>query len=156
MIDMKKGHTKKNHHEDFNRIIAAVDGSTYATKAVKKAIALAKLNGVEIVALYVVDTPRLTQTIPYDNDVSTPWESILTKQGKEILNDVEKMGKAAGVTVIKKLVEGLPEEVIIQEGKKDDLIVMGCKGLTGLDRILLGSVCEKVSHHAKAPVLIVR
>jgi nucleotide-binding universal stress UspA family protein len=155
VIDMKKGYAKKNHHEDFKRIIAAVDGSSYATKAVKKAISLAKSNGVELVALYVIDTPRLTKTIPYD-DVSLPWESILTKQGNEVLNDVEKMGKAAGVTVIKKLVEGLPEEVIIQEGKKDDLIVMGCKGLTGLDRILLGSVCEKVSHHATAPVLIVR
>lgn len=152
---MKKGHAKKSHHEDFNRIIAPVDGSSYATKAVKKAISLAKLNGVEIVALYVIDTPRLTQTIPYD-DVSVPWEAILTKQGKKVLNDVEKMGKAAGVTVIKKLIEGLPEEVIINEGKKDDLIVMGCKGLTGLDRILMGSVCEKVSHHASAPVLIVR
>ena len=152
---MEKEHTKKNHHEDFNRIILAVDGSSYATKAVKKAISLAKLNGVEIVALYVVDTPRLTQTIPYDT-VSTPWEAILTKKGNEVLNNVEKMGKVAGVTVIKKLVEGIPEEVIINEGKKDDLIVMGCKGLTGLDRLLMGSVCEKVSHHAKAPVLIVR
>jgi nucleotide-binding universal stress UspA family protein len=66
------------------------------------------------------------------------------------------MGKTAGVSVMKKLVVGLPEEVIINEGKKDDLIVMGCKGLTGLDLVLLGSVCEKVSHHAKAPVLIVR
>jgi nucleotide-binding universal stress UspA family protein len=155
VIDVNKGHAKKSHHEDFNRIIAPVDGSIYATKAVKKAITLAKLNGVEIVALYVIDTPRLTQTIPYD-DVSVPWEAILTKQGKEVLNKVEKMGKAAGVTVIKKLVEGIPEEVIINEGKKDDLIVMGCKGLTGLNRILMGSVCEKVSHHASAPVLIVR
>jgi len=153
---MKKGNVKKNHKEDYSRIIAPVDGLSYATKAVKKAISLAKLNGVDVVALYVVDTPRLTQTIPFDNDVSTPWESILTKQGKEVLNDVEKMGNAAGVTVIKKLAEGIPEEVIINEGKKDDLIVMGCKGLTGLDLILLGSVCEKVSHHAKAPVLIVR
>ena len=72
------------------------------------------------------------------------------------MTKIEKEGKAAGVTVIKKLVEGIPEEVIIKEGKKDDLIVMGCKGLTGLDHILMGSVCEKVSHHAKAPVLIVR
>jgi nucleotide-binding universal stress UspA family protein len=153
---MKKGQVEKKRNKDFHRIVAAVDGSSYATKAAKKAISLAKISGVEVVALYVVDTPRLTQTIPYDNDVSTPWEAILSKQGKEVLNNVEKMGKAAGVTVIKKLVEGLPEEVIINEGKKDDLIVMGCKGLTGLDRILMGSVCEKVSHHASSPVLIVR
>jgi len=153
---MKKGHIKKSHHEDFNRIIAPVDGSSHSIKAAKKAISLAKLNGVEVVALYVIDTPRLTQTIPYDNDVSTPWEAILTKQGKEVLNEVEKMGKAAGVTVMKKLVEGLPEEVIIHEGKKDDLIVMGCKGKTALSRILVGSVCEKVLHHSKSLVMVIR
>jgi len=152
---MKKGRVEKRRNADFHRIIAPVDGSSYATKAVKKALSLAKLNGVEIVALYVIDTPRLTKTIPYD-DVSVPWESILTKQGKKVLNNVEKMGKKEGVKVIKKLIEGLPEEVIINEGKKDDLIVMGCKGMTGLNRILLGNVCEKVSHHAIAPVLIVR
>jgi nucleotide-binding universal stress UspA family protein len=152
---MKKESVGKKRKKDFHRIIAAVDGSKYATKAMKKAISLAKLNGVEIVALYVVDTPRLTKTIPYD-DVSLPWEAILTKQGKKVLNDVEKMGKQAGVKVIKKLVEGIPEEAIINEGKKDDIIVMGCKGMTGLNRILLGNVCEKVSHHAISPVLIVR
>lgn len=155
MIDVKKGHVEKKRSEDFHRIIVAVDGSSYATKAVKKAISLAKLNGVGIVALYVVDTPRLTRTIPYD-DVSLSWEAILTKQGKEVLDDVAKMGKSAGVSVSKKLVEGFPEEAIIKEGKKDDLIVMGCKGMTGLDHILLGSVCEKVSRHASSQVLIVR
>jgi nucleotide-binding universal stress UspA family protein len=155
VIDVKKGRVEKRRNADFHRIIAPVDGSSYATKAVKKAISLAKLNRQEIVALYVIDTPRLTKTIPYD-DVSLPWEAILTKQGKKILDNVEKMGKTAGVKVIKKLVEGLPEEVIINEAKKDDLIVMGCKGMTGLNRILLGNVCEKVSHHAASPVLIVR
>jgi len=83
-------------------------------------------------------------------------KAILTKQGKKILDNVEKMGKTAEVKVIKKLVEGLPEEVIINEAKKDDLIMMGCKGMTGLNRILLGNACEKVSHHATSPVLIVR
>jgi nucleotide-binding universal stress UspA family protein len=82
--------------------------------------------------------------------------SNFNKTRKKVLNDVEKMGKQAGVKVIKKLVEGIPEEAIINEGKKDDIIVMGCKGMTGLNRILLGNVCEKVSHHAISPVLIVR
>jgi len=155
VIDVKKGRVEKRRNADFHRIIAPVDGSSYAIKAVKKAISLAKLNRVEIVALYVIDTPRLTKTIPYD-DVSLPWEAILTKQGKEVLANVEKIGKKAGVKVMKKLVEGVPEEVIIKEAKKNDLIVMGCKGMTGLNRILLGNVCEKVSHHAASPVLIVR
>jgi nucleotide-binding universal stress UspA family protein len=66
---VKKGRVEKRRNADFHRIIASVDGSSYAIKAMKKAISLAKLNRLEIIALYVIDTPRLTKTIPYD-DVS--------------------------------------------------------------------------------------
>ena len=55
-----------------------------------------------------------------------------------------------------KLVEGMPGDHIIKEAKKDDLIIMGCKGRTALSRILVGSVCEKVMHHSKSPVMMIR
>lgn len=61
-----------------------------------------------------------------------------------------------GVTVSKKLVEGHPAEEIIKEAKEDDLIVIGSKGRTGLDRLLLGSVAENVARHAPYPVMIVK
>jgi nucleotide-binding universal stress UspA family protein len=60
------------------------------------------------------------------------------------------------VKIKTKLVEGIPEEVIMKEAKKDDLIVMGCKGMTAFDRLLMGSVCENVVRHADAQVLVVR
>jgi nucleotide-binding universal stress UspA family protein len=56
----------------------------------------------------------------------------------------------------KKLVEGHPAEEIIKEAKENDLIVIGSKGKTGLDRLLLGSVAENVARHASCPVMIVQ
>jgi nucleotide-binding universal stress UspA family protein len=148
---------KKNKVEtkEFSRIIAPVDGSEGAAKAFQRALFLAKKTGKPIVALYVVDTPRLTEVIPADN-LSVAWEDLLIKEGQKVLNDVEKKGLEIGVPVKKKLLEGIPEEIIMKEAKKNDLIVMGCKGKSAMDRILMGSVCEKVTHHASSPVMVVR
>jgi nucleotide-binding universal stress UspA family protein len=54
--------------------------------------------------------------------------------------------------------EGDPAEVIIQVANEQqaDLIVVGSRGLTGIQRFLLGSVSSKVSHHAPCSVMIVR
>jgi len=148
---------KKNTSETkgFSRIIAPVDGSKGSAKAVQKALFLAKETGKPIIALYVVDTPRLTDVVPQDN-LSVAWEDLLIKEGQKVLNDVEKKGSDIGVPVKKKLLEGIPEDVIMKEAKKDDLIVLGCKGKSAMDRILMGSVCEKVTRHASSPVMVVR
>jgi nucleotide-binding universal stress UspA family protein len=139
----------------FGRIIAPTDGSDGASKAVQKALFLAKQTGQPIVALYVIDTPRLTDVVPTDN-LSVAWEEILMKEGEKILDQIKKKGSEMGVTVEKKLVEGIPEDVIMKEAKKNDLIIMGCKGKSAMDRILMGSVCEKVTRHASSPVMVVR
>jgi nucleotide-binding universal stress UspA family protein len=82
---------KRNKAEtrEFSRIIAPVDGSEGAAKAVQKALFLAKKTGKPIVALYIVDTPRLTDIIPADN-LSVVWGGLLMKEGQKVLNDVKK------------------------------------------------------------------
>jgi nucleotide-binding universal stress UspA family protein len=139
--------------KNFNRIIAPVDGSEGSKKAVQQAILLAKETGKEVVALYVVDTPRLTQTIPPD-DISVAWETILKKQGREVLDEIEKNGKKTGVRVVKKLVEGIPDDEIVKEAKKNDIIVMGCNKKSTLDKLLTGSVCEEVMHRSSSPLMV--
>jgi nucleotide-binding universal stress UspA family protein len=81
---------------------------------------------------------------------------IIKKRGNEVLDEVKKQGSKLGVSVKTKLVQGIPDDQIIKAAKKDDLIVMGCKGRTALSRILIGSVCEKVLHHSKSPVMVIR
>lgn len=111
---------------NLGRIIAPVDGSEEAKKAAQQALHLAKKTGKDVVAMYVVDTPKLTQTIPPD-EASVAWETILKKQGSEVLDEIEKKWRKIGVRVVKKLVKGIPDQEIIKEARKNDIIVMECK-----------------------------
>jgi len=146
---------KKTQPSEFKRIIAPVDGSSYADKAAKKALSLAKQTGSEVLVLYVIDTPRLTDTIPPD-EIARAWFEILRTQGQKVLHEIQKTADRMHVNITTKLTEGIPQEVILKEAKKNDLIVMGCKGMTAIDRLLMGSVCENVVRHADAQVMVVR
>ena len=141
---------------EFERIIAPIDGSEGAKKAARKAIYLAKHLGVKVVALYVVDASLIAKRPSPEELGSFNIDRFLEKEGLAALDEVESMGMEEDVTVEKKMVEGIPDHEIIELAGKNDLIVMGSKGMTALDRILIGSVSEKVMHHADGPVLIVR
>jgi len=141
---------------EFGRIILPVDGSPEAKKAAKKAVFLAKHIGCSIVAIYVVETPLLARYSSGEDILTPDIRGLLKREGKMVLEEVEKMCKRNGVRVVKKLVEGVADEEIIKVARKRDLIVMGSKGKTALDRILIGSVSEKVLHHAPCTVMIVR
>ncbi|MCK4718510.1 MAG: universal stress protein, partial [Thermoplasmata archaeon] len=52
--------------------------------------------------------------------------------------------------------EGSQAHAIVEEAKEHDLIVMGTLGRTGLGRLLLGSVAERVMRHAPCPVMLIR
>lgn len=142
--------------QEFKRIIAPVDGSTEAKKAAKKAIFLAKQLNVDVVALYVVDKTFLARFPAPDDLMSFNWDKFLQKEAFDVLDDIEEMGNNEGVKVIKEFKEGIPDDEIIKSAGKKDLIVMGGKGKTALDRIFLGSVSEKVLHHATSSVLIIK
>ena len=74
------------------------------------------------------------------------------------LKEAAEEVKAAGVTVETFAREGDPADAILDvaEERHADLIVVGNKGMTGAKRFLLGSVPNKVSHHAPCSVLIIR
>ncbi len=140
----------------FKRIIAPIDGSEGAKKAARTAIYLAKHLGVPVVALYVVDSSLIAK-IPSPEELgSFDIDAFLEKEGLAALDEIESMALEENVTVEKKMVEGIPDHEIIELADGDDLIVMGSKGMTALDRILIGSVSEKVMHHADGPVMVVR
>jgi nucleotide-binding universal stress UspA family protein len=138
--------------ETFGRLIVPVDGSEIANKAARKALALAQSADIPVVALHVISFDLSI----YDYPVELQLIDLLQKEGHSILDEIVTLGEKMGITVSKKLVEGHPAEEIIKEAKVDDLIVMGSKGRTGLDRLLLGSVAENVTRHASCPVMIVK
>jgi nucleotide-binding universal stress UspA family protein len=71
-----------------------------------------------------------------------------------VLHDV---GRAAnGVVVERRVVEGAPATVLVDESRQADLLVVGSRGHGGFTGLLLGSVSQQCAHHAKCPVVIVR
>jgi nucleotide-binding universal stress UspA family protein len=82
----------------------------------------------------------------------------LETEGKAILVKGEETAKPHGVPVEARLRQGVPAEELLRAAadEKADLIVLGSRGLSQVKAFLLGSVSDKVSHHAKCPTLIVR
>ncbi len=140
----------------FGRIIVAVDGSEVAKKAATKALALAKSTDIPVVAMHVINIDLYIYQTELVYPTEIPLQELIQKEGHDYLDEIVTLGEQMGISVSKKLVEGHPAEEIIKEAHEDDLIVMGSKGRTGLDRLLLGSVAENVARHASCPVMIVK
>ncbi len=141
--------------EEFNKIVLAVDGSEPSKKAAKKALSLAKETGIGVTAMHVIHVP-MTAVPSAQTTYMRDIEKTMKKRGDSILDKIEEMGYNMDVKVKKILVKGIPDDEIIKEAEKDDLVIMGGKGHSALGRILVGSVSEKVLHHADATVMIVR
>ena len=144
----------------ISSIVVGTDGSETARKAVSEAVDLAKQVGarLDIVSAYEpVSNQRLREEarqVPADLEwMVNPREDVeatLTETRDEI--------EGSGVKVEIFAREGDPADAILDvaEERGADLIVVGNKGMTGAKRFLLGSVPNKVSHHAPCSVLIVR
>jgi nucleotide-binding universal stress UspA family protein len=144
----------------FGSIVVGTDGSDTAREAVRQATELAKTLGsrIYLVSAYEpVPEGRLReerQEVPEDLQwMVNPREDVnatLEETGKEL--------KEMGLEVETHAREGDPADAILDvaEEKGADLIVVGNKGMTGAKRFLLGSVPNKVSHHAPCSVMIIR
>ena len=82
----------------------------------------------------------------------------LEEDGKAILAKGEETVKAQEIPVETRLRQGVPAEELLRAAadEKVDLVVLGSRGLSQVRAFFLGSVSDKVSHHAKCPTLIVR
>ena len=144
----------------FQRIVVGTDGSETAAEAVRHATALAKATGgsLEIVSAYEpVPQERLREEqaeVPADvaHGIGPREDVNVTLEG------AVGPAREAGISVQTHAREGDPADAILDvaEETKADLIVVGNKGMTGAARFLLGSVPNKISHHAPCGVYIVR
>lgn len=143
--------------ESFNSVLIPTDGSEDATYAARKGLSLAKLiNAKKVIALYVKDLVSL-YGVPED-DMILFINANLEDEGNTILSDIKNEGKELGLDVETVILEGHPADEILQvaEDRGVDIIVMGTVGRSGITRLLMGSVAEKVTRHAPCPVLVVR
>ncbi len=144
----------------FKSIVVGTDGSETATKAVRQAADLARSVGakLELVSAYEpVPAQRLSderRQAPED----LQWAINPREDVDATLEAAAAVAREAGVEVDVYARQGDPADAILDvaEEREADLIVVGNKGMTGAKRFLLGSVPNKVSHHAPCSVLIIR
>ena len=144
----------------FNRIVVGTDGSETATEAVATAVELAKISKakLEIVSAYEpIPQQRLREEKEgISGDVShaiNPREDV-----QFVLDKAAAVAKKAKVDVVTHPREGDPADAILDVAEENDadLVLVGNKGMTGARRFLLGSVPNKISHHAPCDVWIVK
>jgi nucleotide-binding universal stress UspA family protein len=141
-------------------MVVGTDGSNTAREAVRQAIELAqRLEArIHLVSAYEpVPAGRLRderQEVPEDLQWMVSPREDVNNTLKEACQTIQQ----AGVEVEPHAREGDPADAILDvaEEKSADLIVVGNKGMTGAKRFLLGSVPNKISHHAPCSVMIIR
>jgi nucleotide-binding universal stress UspA family protein len=140
----------------YSRIVVGTDGSACSTKAVRHAAELAGRLGAELLALYAVDVANAFHVgIHFGEAVAE-----LERFGEKALRSAEEIASDQGIPperFEKRLVRGRPHAAIIQAAEEvgASLVVVGSKGMTSVERALLGSESTKVVHYAKCPVLVV-
>ncbi|MEK7237889.1 MAG: universal stress protein [Nitrospirota bacterium] len=136
----------------WQRALVATDGSKYSEAASKKARDFAKSYGGELKILSVVDVP------PEFYAESPKTVDELIKKAKGYVEDIRKQSESEGIKAETFVREGETYQKITELAKEQNVgtIVMGSHGRTGLKRLLMGSVTEKVIGHAPCPVLVVK
>ena len=144
----------------FSSIVVGTDGSETANEAVRQATELAKAVGGKInlvSAFEPVGNQRLReerQQVPDDMQ----WMVNEREDVEATLRAAAESIGEAGVDVETFSRQGDPADAILDVAEENgaDLIVVGNKGMSGAKRFLLGSVPNKVSHHAPCSVMIIR
>jgi hypothetical protein len=129
-----------NAKVECKNVLIATDGSKYSEAAASEALGIAKRCGSSLIVISVASS---------EAEIAS---------AKDNVNKVSEAAEKEGVKTTSVVTKGKPYEAIIETAKqkKADFIVVGSHGRTGLARLLMGSVTERVIGHAEAAVLVVK
>lgn len=135
----------------FEKILVAFDGSKSSKKALDISIELAKKFDSSIQLVSVI---AQSDFAALKNEVTSTEESVFYQK----LQEKAIKSRKCEVEIKPVIVYGHPADGILEyvKSKNFDLMVIGSRGLSGTQRIFLGSVSDELSHHSPCPVLIVR
>jgi nucleotide-binding universal stress UspA family protein len=157
---------------DFKRILCPVDLSPFSLEALQLAVKLASASSAALYLLHVIDNPfdeiymtRITQTDPASLELYKQEPIRRSKIMKATVEHSEVILKqfchesVGHLPKVRYLVStGVPIERILDatEDHRIDLVVLATHGRTGIKRLLIGNVAERVVRHAPCPVLTVK
>ena len=143
---------------EIRSVLCPIDFSDHSRRAFAHAAAIARTYGAKITALHVFPN---VPPVAYAGVVPAFLPIVLSDSDREcILSDLRQFvgsEDTSGLQIASDLLVGDPLVEILSEAASvdADLVVMGTHGRTGFDRLLLGSVTEKVLRKASCPVLTV-
>jgi nucleotide-binding universal stress UspA family protein len=143
----------------FKHLLVPIDGSPTSQLAVDKAIGLARAFSSAVSVLFVIDPYPFTGVGADFSYGQMQYLNAAKAEANEALAAARQAFDAAGVQVSASLVEshsvwrGIVEA---SEAGGADLIVMGSHGRSGMEKLVLGSVAQRVLSHSRLPVLVVR
>lgn len=143
----------------FKHILVPVDGSPTSMMAVSKAAGLAKAFGSAVTILYVIDPYPFTGVGADFAYGQAQYLSAATAEANAALDTAKKAMQEAGIEANTVVGEGHAAQEGISralESTGADLIVMGSHGRRGIERLVLGSVTQRVLGAVHVPVLVVR
>ena len=140
----------------IKKILVPTDGSDSSMRAADFALKLAKHFMSEIIGIYVIDRIILEEISKVHERHEVEEE--IKRKGRRCLNYIVKSAEREGLKASSILVEGQPHDQIVRHAESlgADIIIMGSKGRRGTNRILIGSVAERVIEYAPCPVLVIR
>jgi nucleotide-binding universal stress UspA family protein len=153
----------KGQRRKLGSVLVAMDGSEDSFQAVRFLQSLALPRQTKVRLLSVVERLRYPTTAP--QAVHGQLVRMLKELEAERRGELDKVLERAAAHLDDKITRvtrytptGDPAEEIVATANDfdTDLVVLGARGLGGMARVLLGSVSEKVLHHARCPVLIVK
>jgi nucleotide-binding universal stress UspA family protein len=145
----------------FRRILHATDFSGASRRALIRAIAIARQNRAPLQLVHVL--PPVTLAVGGDFGFVTPatYEAIdrqARQHARKQLAVLVARARKAGVRATALLLDGAPHEQVPRAARRTraDLLVIGTHGRTGISKVVLGSVAERLVRLSHCPVLTVR
>ncbi len=139
----------------YKKIVLAVDGSEVSKNALRHAVELTKQNNGTLIAVHVIPPIDVTDIETFKPETLLRG---LKEEGEKILSEVKELAREKDVKVQTIIEEGIPFEKIceVAQNSDGDIIVMGSHGRTGIEKVFIGSVTERVISRAHCPVLVVK
>jgi nucleotide-binding universal stress UspA family protein len=144
----------------FKQILCPIDFSEYSRHAFDRAVGVARCYDATVTVLHVLPVPSVVPAVPYGPEGPGPLGLEVVDRGR-VLSEIPRflgLTESIGIPVKYRAIEApsVQKEILVQtERLSADLLVMGTHGRSGFERLILGSVTEKVLRTSRVPVLTV-